>query len=117
MGVTKYQKSLEKDYPWVTSVAKDVHSAYCKICLKSFKVGNSGEGNVKSHSRCHESGKRKEAAASWRSQRTFNLTGGGIKLTKNKTISLTSEESCLKAEVQQALHMVHTNQSFDSAKR
>ena len=47
----KCQKAWEKDYPWVSSVRTDAQSAYCGICLKSFKINNSDVGQIKSHSK------------------------------------------------------------------
>ena len=64
----KCQKAWEKDYPWVSSVRTDTQSAYCGICLKSFKINNSDVGQIKSHSKYHESGKRKETALNWKNQ-------------------------------------------------
>ena len=116
MGITNYQKSWEKEYTWLAPKANDIYSAYCKICLKSFKIDKSGVGQVKSHAKCHESNKRKAIVSSWQTQRTFNTVGKGIELSKDKSvIPLTPKEACLKAEVLHALHMVHTNQSFASA--
>ena len=70
-GTCKYQKAWEKDYPWVSSVRTDPQSAYCGICLKSFKINNSGFGQLKSHSKCNESGKKKKNILNWKNQRTL----------------------------------------------
>ena len=70
-GTSKYQKAREKYYPWVSSVRIDPQSAYCGICLKSFKINNSGVCQLKSHSKCRECGERKETALDWKNQRTF----------------------------------------------
>ena len=67
-GTCKYQKAWGKDYPWVSSVRTDPQSTYCGICLKSFKINSSGVCQLKSHSKCHESGKRKETALNWENQ-------------------------------------------------
>ena len=67
-GTWKYQKVWEKHYLWVFSMRIDPQSAYCGICLKSFKINNNGIGQVKSHSKCHESGKRKETALNWKNR-------------------------------------------------
>ena len=68
-GTCKYQKAWEKDYPWESSVRTDPQPAYCGICLTSFEINNSGVGKLKSHSKCHESRKRKETALNWKNQR------------------------------------------------
>ena len=106
-GTCKYQKAWEKDYPWVSSVRTDPQSAYCGICLKSFKINNSGVGQLKSHSKCHESGKRKETALNWKIKRTF-VSGyrAELGLSKRNSLVLSTKEAILKAEILQALHMV-----------
>ena len=70
-GICKYQKAWEKDYPWVSSVRTDPQPAYRGIGLMSFKISNSGVGQLKKHSKCHESGKWKEIALNWKNQRTL----------------------------------------------
>ena len=81
----------------------DPQSASCGICLKSFKISNGGLDQLKGHSRCHESGKRKEAALNWM------LVSGDraeLGLSKNNLLVLSTKEAILKAEILQALHMV-----------
>ena len=90
-GTCKYQKAWEKDYPWVSSVRTDPQSAYCGIRLKSFKISNSGVGQLKSHSKCHESDKRKETALNWQNQRTF-VSGDRAELGLSKKNSLVLSE-------------------------
>ena len=116
-GTCKYQKSWEKDYPWVSSVRTDLQSAYCGICLKSFKINNSGVGQLKSHSKCHKSGKRKETTLNWKNQWTL-VSGDNAELglSKKNSLVLLTKEAILKAEILQALHMVEKNHSFSSAK-
>ena len=95
----------------------DSQSAYCRICLKSFKINNSGVGQLKSHSKCHESGKRKETALNWKNQRM--LVSGDraeLGLSKKNSLVLSTKEAMMKAEILQALHMVEKNHSFASAK-
>ena len=70
-GTCKYQKAWEKDYPLASSVRTDPQSAYCGICLKSFKINNSVVGQIRSHSKCHMSGNRKETALNWKNQRAL----------------------------------------------
>ena len=105
-GTCKYQKAWEKDYPWVSSVRTDPQSAYCGICLKSFKIDNSGVGQLTSHSKCHESG-RKETALNWKNQRTFVLGDiAELGLSKKNSLVLSTKKAILKADILQALHMV-----------
>ena len=106
-GTCKYQKAWEKDHPWVSSVRTDPQSVYYGICLKSFKINNSGVGQLKNHSKCHESGRRKETALNWKNQRT--LVSGDraeLGLSKKNLLVLSTKEAILKAEILQALHMV-----------
>ena len=109
-GTCKYQKAWEKDYPWVSSVRTDPQSVYYGICLKSFKINNSGVGQLKNHSKCHESGRRKETALNWKNQRT--LVSGDraeLGLSKKNLLVLSTKEAILKAEILQAFHMVETD--------
>ena len=102
-GICKYQKAWEKDYPWVSSVRTDPQLVSCGICLKSFKINNSGLDQLKGHSKCHESGKRKETALNWM------LVSGDraeLGLSKNNLLVLSTKDAILKAEILQALHMV-----------
>ena len=116
-GTTKYQKAWEKDYPSVSSVRTDPQSAYCWICLKSFKINNSVVGQLKSHSKCHESGKRKETDLNWKNQQML-VSGDRTELgpSKKNSLVLSTKEAILKAEILQALHMVEKNHSFAPAK-
>ena len=66
LDISKYQKAWEKDLSYVRT---DPQSAYCGICLKSFKINSSGLGQLKSHSKCRKSGKRKKTALNWKNQR------------------------------------------------
>ena len=99
-GTCKYQKAWEKDYPWVSSVKTDPQSAYCGICLKSFKINNSDVGQLKSHLKCHESGKRKETALNWKNQRTL-VSGGRAELghSKKNSLVLSTKQAILEAEI------------------
>ena len=84
--------------------------AYCKICLKSFRIDNSGLSQVKSHEKCH---KRGETLSS---KRTFEIgQKGQISLSKSSFV-LTPEDQVVEPEILQALHMVNKNLSFASSK-
>ena len=104
LGISKYQKAWEKDLSYVRT---DPQSAYCGICLKSFKINNSGLGQLKSHSKCRKSGKRKKTALNWKNQRA--LVSGDraeMRLSKKNSLVLSTKEAILKAEILQALYMV-----------
>ena len=65
--------------------------AYSKICLKSFRIDNSGLSQVKSHEKCH---KRGETLSS---KRTFEIgQKGQISLSKSSFV-LTPEDQVAKA--------------------
>ena len=116
-GTCKNQKAWEKDYLWVSSVRTDPQSAYCGICLKSCKINNCGVGQLKSHSKCYESGKKKETALNWKIQGTLKSGDRAeLGLYKKNSLVLSTKEASLKAEILQALHMVEKNRSFASAK-
>ena len=104
LGISKYQKAWEKDLSYVRT---DPQSAYCGICLKSFKINSSGLGQLKSHSKCRKSGKRKKTALNWKNQRA--LVSGDraeMRLSKKNSLVLSTKEAILKAEILQALYMV-----------
>ena len=51
----------------ISPVNTDKFMAYCRICLKSFRIDNSGLLQVKSHERCHKPGQTLS------NQRTFEI--------------------------------------------
>ena len=87
MGKTKYCNKWEKTYPWHGKVNQDEYSAYCKLCLKSFRIDNSGISQVKSHAKCHKAGE------SMSNQRTFEVGQKGDVSLSNNSIILSPEDS------------------------
>ena len=84
--------------------------AYCKICLKSFRIDNSALSQVKSHEKCHKPGQTLS------SKRTFEIgQKGQISLSKSSFV-LTPSDQAAKAGILHALHMVNKNLSFPSCK-
>ena len=84
--------------------------AYCKICLKSFWIYNSGLSKVTSHEICHKPGQTLS------NQRTFEMgQKDQISLSKSSFV-LTPEDQVVEPEILQALHMVNKNLSFASSK-
>ena len=100
----------EKDYPWVSSVRTDTQSAYCGISLKSFKINNSGVGQLKEPFTVPKS---KETAFNWKNQQTL-LSGDRTEmgLSKKNSLILSTKEAILKAEILQVLHMVEKSCSI-----
>ena len=113
MGKTSYRAEWEKFHPWLSGVKTDKCLAYCKICLKTFRIDNSGLSQVKSHAKSHGSDTRKAMLT----QRTFTSIAedGKVTLSQNRLL-LSPEDLVTKAEVLQALHIVDKNHSFASAK-
>ena len=84
--------------------------AYCRICLKSFRIDNCGLSQVKSHERCHKPGQTLS------NQRTFEIgQKGQISLSKSLFV-LTLEDQVAKADILQALHVVNKNLLFAALK-
>ena len=111
MGKTSYCKKWEETYAWLSPVNTDKFMAYCKICLKSFRIDNIGLSQVKSHEKCHKPGQTLS------NQRTFEIgQKGQISLSKSSFV-LTPEDQVAKAEILQALHMMNKNLSFASSKK
>ena len=48
-GVCHYQASWEETYEWLAPVKTDPKSAHCKICVKSFRIDNSGKNGKNGH--------------------------------------------------------------------
>ena len=116
-GNCQYKKAWEDPFPWISPVQSDKRSASCSICLKTFRIDNSGIGQVKSHARSHESGTKKNVAANWKNQRTFMHGEKGMAaMSTPKKLNLTDKDKIKKAELIQALHIVDKNISFSSAK-
>ena len=83
--------------------------AYCKICVKYFRIDNSGLSQVKSHEKCDKLGQTLLS-----NQRTYQIgQKGQIRLSKSSFV-LTREDQVAKAEILQALHMVNKNLLFAS---
>ena len=99
-------------FPWIMPVKGDVHSAFCKICLKRIKIDGQGIGQVKSHARCHKN----KDDSSVTKQRTFVASEDqSMSLSSKKVITLPKEDQVVNAEILQALHFVDKNYSFASA--
>ena len=61
--------------------------AYCKICVKSFRIDNSGLCQVKSHAKCHKS----ESVLN--NQRIFYVSkSNGVHLSKTNLILSTEDQ-------------------------
>ena len=115
-GTCKYQKSWEKDYPWVSSVRTDPQSAYCGISLKSFKINDNGVSQLKSHSKCRGSGKRKETALNCKNQRT--LASGDraeLGLSKKNSLVLSTKRQFWKQKHYKLSIWLKKNHTFASA--
>ena len=101
MGKTSYCKKWEETYAWLSPVNTDKFMAYCKICLKSFQINNSGLSQVKSHEKCHKPGQTLS------NQRTFEIGQKGQISLSMSLFVLTPEDQVAKAESLQVLHMVN----------
>ena len=109
MGKTKYQKSWELNYPWLTSAKNDSSRGFCKLCIKGFKIDGSGECQVKSHGKSHQDDKLNANM----NQRTFS-TDGTAQLEPKDRIVLSNEDQVMKAEILQVLHCINRNYSLRS---
>ena len=115
-GKCAYKKEWEKEFPWISPVKNDKTSAFCGICVKSFKFDNSGISQIKSHAKSHES--KKQSVLNWQNQRKFESSANGIAALSSapkNSITLSEKDQVLRAEILQALHMVNKNISFASA--
>ena len=53
---TEKEAGRQERYAWLSPVNTDKFMTYCKICLKSFRIDNSGLSQVKTHEKCHKPG-------------------------------------------------------------
>lgn len=81
---------------------------YCKICVKSFRIDNSGLSQVKSHANCHKS----ESVLN--NQRKFQVSKSNEFDLSQTCLILNTEDQEDQAEVLQALHFVNKDLSFAS---
>ena len=109
MGKTCYQTKWQESFPWLARVKSDIYKAYCKQCLKTFRIDGSGIAQVRSHAKCH---KKDEFGT----QRTFVTQNGESVLSLKQKIALSPENQAVNAEILQALHFADCNYSFASAK-
>ena len=85
MGKTKYQVSGQTEFPWLSRNTSHPYSAYCAVCLKSFKIDNQGISQVKSHAKCHEKNKKKkDAVKSFLAQRIIVVDDDNLNLNRRK---------------------------------
>ena len=54
MGKRTYCSKWEKSCPWIYPVENEKYTAYCKICIKSFRIEKSVLSQVESHAKCHK---------------------------------------------------------------
>ena len=47
MGKTTYCSKWEQNFPWISPLKNENYMAYCKICVKSFRIDNSRLSQVK----------------------------------------------------------------------
>lgn len=50
-GKCSYQTDWEKTFSWVKAVPKDIYSAECKLCSKSFNIDSMGRAALVSHAK------------------------------------------------------------------
>ena len=108
MGKTKYQEQWEKDFLGFKKVKTDCYSAFCKKCLRHFRIDSSGIYRVRSHAKCHKNEKPSN-------QGTIAVGYDGVTLNKPDKYLLTPEDQVIQAEILQALNYVDNNYSFASA--
>jgi len=114
MGKTTFRHVWMEGRPWLEPMKNAVHRAYCKMCLKSFKIDGSGLSQVKSHEKSHKSG----AVDRFSSQRMLVVgsSSNELTLTASRPLVLTPEDQVVNAEILQCLHFAEYNYSFASAK-
>lgn len=110
---TSYSSKWEEQFSWLRK-STDADCAYCKLCNKSFRIDGGGISQVKSHQRARTHADKERHRDS--SQRTFVTSGKSVNLSSG-SLTLTHEESVVKAEILQALQYVEANYSFASAKK
>ena len=114
MGKTSFWVAWMEGRTWLAPMRNDVHRAYCKICLKSFKIDGSGLSQVKSHEKSHKPG----SVDQFSSQRMLVVgsSSSELAMTPRRPLILSPEDQILNAEILQCLHSAECNYSFASGK-
>ena len=114
MGKTSFRVAWMEGRTWLAPMRNDVHRAYCKICLKSFKIDGSGLSQVKSHEKSHKPG----SVDQFSSQRMLVVgsSSSELAMTPRRPLILSPEDQILNAEILQCLHSAECNYSFASGK-
>ena len=109
---TKYNKSWQDSFDWVSQVKEDYHAARCNICNKVFSIGSGGVSDLKQHSK---TAKHTKNAALMKGQSAFPSNSFKLQGGTSKPTLLTDKEQVLNAEIIEAIHSVDSNQSFSAS--
>ena len=109
---TKYNKSWQDSFDWVSQVKEDYHAARCNICNKVFSIGSGGVSDLKQHSK---TAKHTKNAALMKGQSAFRSNSFKLQGGTSKPTLLTDKEQVLNAEIIEAIHSVDSNQSFSAS--
>lgn len=108
-GDTIYNKTWESTYSWISPDLLNNKQAFCKLCKKTFKINNSGIGQVRQHSECSKH--KKSACITGQSTLSMSATGslqlnvpGGSKFFCY--LHYLVESLKIKLELMQAWHKV-----------
>ena len=92
---------------WLKKDDKDINSAFCKVCCKSFSIGNGGIENLKQHAK----GKKHEARCpapgrTIRVVKSLEKHNNQEKETVKNQANMISREQTMKAEIILALEVL-----------
>lgn len=99
--LVKYNVQWEKKFHWLTS-SQEENAAKCKICNTTFKIGHSGEYDVKKHSKTQ--------------QHLKNVNDSAASILSFLPVEKSSDElKVIAAETAFIFHVVKHSQSYNSA--
>ena len=83
-------------------------------CLSRFKLDNQVIGRVRSHAKCLETNKKKDAVKYFLAELIISVNNNNLNLTKKNTCILSVQEEVTNVEVLDVLYLVRANRSFAS---
>ena len=110
----KYRSTWESQFDWVKK-DKDENCAFCKVCLLSFRIDNSGVSQVKAHGKTSSHNENERLKAGKTSQRVLCSNSNAAIALSAHSLTFSPSEQVVNAETLQALDIVQSNYSFASS--
>lgn len=116
-NVSTFKAAWQDQHDWLIPVQGQPTKAKCKLCGKEFSVANSGLGQVKQHAETEKHKQVSNTRSGTSSQRLLlprSSDDGAISLSATPSVSFSTEEQTLRAEILWAMKCAQSNFSFSS---